>query len=358
MEEDVAHDAPTAAARLAARLVEGLGHGYSDPGLDIGCIAHHTVVRIDLSVINLVVGNTGVVEVLAQRADGDTVAPDTGDVLGVDVIALVFDSIAVIAALVGEILKMDVVNVHGIESVRVLDPVLAVRGTGRGRIVQKVGKAQIATVHDIGRPERRVDILEVVDLDVAGVPEHESHRAAIFGIALFGLVPDVSVAKNASRPVPIDCEPVAAEDDGSNVVLEVDKVVTVVVGPVLDIRFQSPPAAPFDTDVMQHRVEFLADEIVLILGENDVPAVVANLKSAHQVGYVGHVVAMRVDGALMPDRILRDHAHVNGAIVPAGGAGIRTVRRTLAGLIAERSWEPRLVRDGNAGQRQQGERRR
>jgi hypothetical protein len=49
---------------------------------------------------------------LAERADGDTVAADAGDVLGGDGMAAGFDRDAVVAALVEEVCEEEIAGVH------------------------------------------------------------------------------------------------------------------------------------------------------------------------------------------------------------------------------------------------------
>lgn len=113
-EQHVGHDAPASAAEETRALVGALWNERTDPRLDVRAVVHILVVPGDLNLVDDDVSHARVLEILAQTADGNPVAPVTGDVADVDVVGSRLDGDAVIAALVDKICQLDVVHVHGV----------------------------------------------------------------------------------------------------------------------------------------------------------------------------------------------------------------------------------------------------
>lgn len=113
-EQHVGHAAPASAAGETRALVGALRDERADPRLDVRAVVHVLVVPDDFDLVDDDVGHARVLEVLAQTADGNPIAPVTGDVAYVDVVGSWLDGDAVIAALVNKVGQLDVIHVHGV----------------------------------------------------------------------------------------------------------------------------------------------------------------------------------------------------------------------------------------------------
>lgn len=98
------------------------------------------------------------------------------DVLNKDIVRTGFDGNAVIATLVDHVGKTDIVGIHSVKTVGVLDPVDAIWSIDCGGVVVDIIKGHVGTVHNIERPEGRVlhedcDILATNYIDHPDVGE-------------------------------------------------------------------------------------------------------------------------------------------------------------------------------------------
>jgi hypothetical protein len=105
--QQIRHAPPPPSSRFPITLIIAIAplDQLANPRLDVGRIAD-AVLRAtldDASAVDVHVGDGGVVEVLAQGADGDAVAGNAGYVVDVDVGRARFYGDAVVAALVGEV---------------------------------------------------------------------------------------------------------------------------------------------------------------------------------------------------------------------------------------------------------------
>lgn len=128
LEQDITDDSPATPVREAGGLVGGLWGWDANPGLDVGRVVHVFVVSEDIDISYHDVFDGGVFKVLAQASYRDPVTAVAGYVLGVDVVGSRLDSYAVVSALINEIAESDVVRVHGIKPIRILDPIGAIGG--------------------------------------------------------------------------------------------------------------------------------------------------------------------------------------------------------------------------------------
>lgn len=75
-------------------------------------------------------------------------------ILHKDVVGARLDSNAVIAALIDNIGKFNIIRIHSVESIGVLNPVLAEWCIDRCSIIVDVVEPHICAVHDVEGPER------------------------------------------------------------------------------------------------------------------------------------------------------------------------------------------------------------
>lgn len=73
-------------------------------------------------------------------------------ILGINIVGARFDGYAVVSALVVHIRQHDVVRVHSIEAISVLDPVRSKRRIDSGGIVQDIIEPHVGAIHNIERP--------------------------------------------------------------------------------------------------------------------------------------------------------------------------------------------------------------
>lgn len=67
-----------------------------------------------------------------------------------------FNGNAIVTSLIPEIGQFDVVRVHSVKSIGVLDPVRSIWYVYGGRIGEHIVEPHISTVHDVDCPERRI----------------------------------------------------------------------------------------------------------------------------------------------------------------------------------------------------------
>jgi hypothetical protein len=110
------------------------------------------------------------------------------------------------------------------KSIRVLDPVLAVRCIYCSRIAVDVIEAHIGSVHDVNAPQLGILDVEILDTDIGDIPKNQRHWSTGLGIALLGRIPCISVAINATSTMSIDGDVLACYNESSGMVLEGDGV--------------------------------------------------------------------------------------------------------------------------------------
>jgi hypothetical protein len=73
-------------------------------------------------------------------------------VLGIDIIGARLDGYAVVSSLVVQIRQHDVVRIHGIEAIGVLDPILAKRRIDSSGVVHDIIEPHMSAIHNIQGP--------------------------------------------------------------------------------------------------------------------------------------------------------------------------------------------------------------
>jgi hypothetical protein len=127
------------------------------------------------------------------------------------------------------------------KAISVLDPVLSVGCFRRCGVHINVIKDDIGSVHHVDGPKLRLYHVEVANVYIANVPEHEWHRSTRTGCAYggaFGLVslvpvPDLAIAIDTTRAMAIDVYVVASQNKSGSMVLELDMIV--VLPPVFEV---------------------------------------------------------------------------------------------------------------------------
>jgi hypothetical protein len=131
-------------------------------------------------------------------------------ILGINIIRARFYGYTIVPALVVHVRQHDVVCIHGIEPISILDPVRAkwcIDGCG---IVDDIIEPHMSPIHNIERPQRRIfdedyiiryelilqrtEILTMLDKDVAYIPEDEWHRPAGLRIPFLCIIPLYTVS--------------------------------------------------------------------------------------------------------------------------------------------------------------------
>ena len=132
-------------------------------------------------------------------------------------------------------------NAQLTEAICILNPVLSMgcfRGCG---IHINVVEDDVGSVHHVDGPQLGLYHMEVADIDIANIPEHERHRSTRLGCAYggtFGLVslvviPDLAIAIDTTRAMAVNTYVIASQNKSGSMVLELD--VIVVVPPVFEV---------------------------------------------------------------------------------------------------------------------------
>jgi hypothetical protein len=127
------------------------------------------------------------------------------------------------------------------EAIGVLDPVLSSGCFRRCGVYIDVVEHDVGGIHHIDGPKLGLYHVEVANIDIANVPEHEWHRSTWAGCAYSGTcglvslvpVPDLAVAIDATRAMAIDTYVIACENKSGGMILEFD--VIVVVPPIFEV---------------------------------------------------------------------------------------------------------------------------
>ena len=155
----------------------------------------------------------------------------------------------------------------------------------------------VRPIHNIQTPQRRLPHEEIVDCDLGNIPKHKRHRSSRLRNTSLRSVPDVAIPVDPSRPIPVNSNPVAGQDEGSGVVLEGDRVVVQHLSPIVDVGTHGPCATPFDGDVLYNWIQFGGDVVVFTIWKDDLAIVTAHRECLEDVGDVTGVAAVRVDCA-------------------------------------------------------------
>lgn len=132
-------------------------------------------------------------------------------------------------------------NAQLTKAICVLNPILSV-GCFRGRGIHiNVVEYDIGSVHHVDGPQLGLYHVEVADINIANVPEHEWHRSSwagcthgsTFGLVPLVVVPGLAVAIDAARAMAIDAYVVSSQNKSGSMILELD--VIVVVPPVFKV---------------------------------------------------------------------------------------------------------------------------
>ena len=95
----------------------------------------------------------------------------------------------------------------------------------------------------------------------------------------------------------INVDTVASEDERSSMVLKYNRIMILGFTSVLDIWRHGPGAAPFNRYVVDYRVEFRGDVVVLAFRENNLPIVATNGEGTEDIVDVRCTAAIGEDSA-------------------------------------------------------------
>lgn len=164
----------------------------------------------------------------------------TGYILSTYEVGAWLNSNAIVTALVPEILQACITYIHGVESIGILDPILAIRSLCCCCIRFHVYERQICSVHDVNSPQLRVFDVEVLNTHIGHIPEYEGHRSAFACLSRFISIPEVTIAVDIGPSgsvyfllVTIYADVVAGEDEAGTMVLEGYEVG--VLAPVIQV---------------------------------------------------------------------------------------------------------------------------
>ena len=132
-------------------------------------------------------------------------------------------------------------NLQLTKAIGVLDPILSVGCFRRCGVYINVIEDDVGSVHHVDGPKLRLYHVEVANVYITNVPEHEWHRSTWTGCAYggaFGLVslipvPDLAIAIDATRAMAINAYVVASQNKSGSMVLELDMIV--VLTPVFEV---------------------------------------------------------------------------------------------------------------------------
>ena len=92
----------------------------------------------------------------------------------------------------------------------------------------------VGAIHDVQGPQLWVLHVEILDHDVAYIPEHERHWTPRLSEVLLRVIPSVAVAIDATSSIPIDPDAITSDDEPGMVILKCYRVR--VVAPVCEVR--------------------------------------------------------------------------------------------------------------------------
>lgn len=119
---------------------------------------------------------------------------------------------------------LELLTLSHTEAVCVLHPILSKGSSSGSGVTYDVVEPHVCSIHDVETPKRRIFDLEVLDGNVADIPPYKRHRSAWLCDTCFNSIPDISVAIDAARTVPVDRDVVSREHNTSSVILERDRV--------------------------------------------------------------------------------------------------------------------------------------
>ena len=78
----------------------------------------------------------------------------------------------------------------------------------------------VGAIHDIQGPQLWVFHIEILDCDIAHIPENEGHWSTRLGEILLSVVPDVPIAVDTASSIPIDPNAVTSDDEAGMMILK------------------------------------------------------------------------------------------------------------------------------------------
>jgi len=194
------------------------------------------------------------------------------------------------------------------EAIGVLDPVDSVGCFRRCCIDIYVIENDIGSVHHVDGPKLRLYDVEVANINIADIPEHERHWPArtcsayggTFGLVSLVPVPDLAIAINTTCAVAVNADVIASENKTGCMILKLDVVVVVppvfeilrelkagqmsvfvtrCAEPDLDQQTHQPLSSPVNVHVVDYRVQTRIDVVRLVRLEDDVSSVTTLFES-------------------------------------------------------------------------------
>ena len=184
-EQNVANAAPSRTARHVRRLIAatGLVDQHSNPCLDQSRAVQPLIADQPCAINDHVLG-ARVFEVLAQTANRNTVPTVARHIPDPNIVTPRLDSHTIISTLIHKVLEQDVIRIHGIKAIGILNPIRPVpRRRRRCRIDRDVSKRHVRPVHNVDGPQLGIADVEVGYGHVGHVPEDERHGPSGLGVA-------------------------------------------------------------------------------------------------------------------------------------------------------------------------------
>lgn len=192
------------------------------------------------------------------------------------------------------------------KTVSVGHPVRSIRVLCGSCVGIKLIDHDIGAIHDVECPECWLLDEELVDIDIADIPENEWHGPANSDFTCFSCVPGVTVAFDTTSTKAIDCDVVASEDEVGSMILERNVVGVAISPPVVNVRRHGPDATPVNADIIDDWVHLAGNEVVLVLGKDDVASITTLVERLEDVVHIADIAAMSVDGTAFPWSIVVD----------------------------------------------------
>ena len=127
------------------------------------------------------------------------------------------------------------------KAIGVLNPVLSRRCFRGCGVHINIVEDDVGSVHHVDSPELGLYDVEVTNIDIANIPEHEWHWPAwasrtyggACGLVSLVPVPDLAITVDATSTMTIDTYVIATENESGSMVLKLD--VIIVVPPVFEV---------------------------------------------------------------------------------------------------------------------------
>lgn len=202
----------TAAATTVVAVAGHVGAG-SLPGLDVGAV--HGVLDGHVLEGDVLVVVWGFF-VLTDRSNGDSSTTLAVNVLGEQVGGIALGSNTIVTGDNGSVLDEQVVALPGIVTIAVHSVPLAVTGG----IDEQVGEGNVVAVPDESGPELWSNNTQVVDKDIAGVVNSETHGASrLVGLISVCVIPLLAIAV-VEATLAVERHIGTSKEPGSDLVLQ------------------------------------------------------------------------------------------------------------------------------------------